>query len=75
MNDIVCAPSQSDIIETMVAVADGTMSEAELAEWFRSAIKRPVGLAEPAAAPPLPLPEAPARSKRGSGKPRSVSTS
>ena len=42
MNDVISAPAQSDIVETMVAVADGSMSEAELAEWFRSAIKRPV---------------------------------
>src|SRR4029453_1809037 len=52
MNDIVSAPAQSDIVETMVAVADGSMSEAELAEWFRSNIRRPIGLAESAAAPP-----------------------
>ena len=73
MNDIVCAPSQSDIVETMVAVADGSMSETELAEWFRSAIKRPVGLAEPAAT--RPLPGTLTRSKRDGGKARSASAS
>ena len=72
MNDVVCVPAQSDIVETMVAVADGSMSEAELAEWFRSNIKRPVGLAEPAAT--MPLVGAPTRPKRGI-KTRSASTS
>jgi death-on-curing protein len=73
MNGIVCAPAQSDIVGTMVAVADGSMSEAELAESFRSHIKRPVGLAEPAAT--APLPGTPARPKRSSSKARSASTS
>ena len=71
MNDVACAPAQTDIVETMVAVADGSMSEAELAEWFRSNIKRPVGLAEPAAT--MPLAGTPTRPKRGS-KARSAST-
>jgi hypothetical protein len=57
----------------MVAVADGSMSEAELADWFRSNIKRPVGLAEHAATPPLA--GTPAKPKRGSSKARSASTS
>jgi death-on-curing protein len=73
MNDIVYAPAQSDIVETMVAVADGSMSEAELAEWFRSAIRRPVGLAEPAAT--TPLTGTPARPSRGGSKARNAATS
>jgi death-on-curing protein len=73
INDIVCAPSQSDIIETMVAVADGSTSEAELADWFRRNIRRPIGLAESPAT--TPLSGTPARPKRGSSKPRSASTS
>ena len=52
-----------DIVKTMVAVADGSMSEAE---WLRANIKRPVGLAEPAVA------GTPARTRRG--KARDVST-
>jgi death-on-curing protein len=55
INGIVCAPAQADIVDTMVAVADGSMSEAALAEWFRKYPRRPSGLAErPAALPPLP---------------------
>ena len=73
MNGVVCAPAQSDIVETMVAIADGSMSEAELADWFRSNIRRPVGLAEPVAT--TPLPGTPAKPKRSSGKARSASTS
>ena len=73
MNDVVCAPAQPDIVETMVAVADGSMSEASLAEWFRSNIKRPVGLAEPAAT--TLVPGTPARPKRRSSKVRSASIS
>ena len=73
INNIVCAPSQSDIIETMVAVADGSTSEGELADWFRRNIRRPIGLAESAAT--TPLPGTPARSKRGSSKARGVSPS
>lgn len=64
MNDVVCAPAQSDIVETMVAVADGSMSEVQLAEWLRSNIKRPAGLRETAAT--MPPAGAPTRPKRGS---------
>jgi death-on-curing protein len=65
MNDIVCAPSQSDIVETMVSVAEGSTSEAELAEWFRSNIRRPMGLAEPNAGTALAgTPTRPKRAKR-----------
>jgi len=63
MNDVVCAPSQSDIVETMVGVAEGSKSEADLAEWFRGNIRRPMGLAEPNAT--TPLTGTPARPKRG----------
>jgi death-on-curing protein len=73
MNDIACAPSQSDIVETMVAAADGSTSEVDLAQWFRSTIRRPIGLAEPAAT--TPLTGTPARSKRGRGTVRKVSAS
>jgi death-on-curing protein len=72
-NDVFCAPAQSDIVETMVAVADGSMSEAELAEWFRSNIKRPIGLAESSAT--IPLTGTPARPRRGGSKAHSASTS
>jgi death-on-curing protein len=73
MNDIICAPSQSDIVETMVALAGGSMSETELAQWFRSNVRRPIGLAEPVAA--APLAGTPGRSKRGRSTARKVSTS
>jgi len=73
MNDIVCAPSQSDIVETMVAVADGSMNEADLAEWFRSNIRRTIGLAEPNA--PTPLTGTPTRPRRGKTTLRKAVTS
>jgi death-on-curing protein len=53
VNGTVCAPAQADIVETMVAVADGSMSEAALADWFRTNVRRPSGLAESATARPL----------------------
>jgi death-on-curing protein len=53
INGIVCVPAQADIVETMVAVADGSMSEAALADWFRHNVRRPSGLAETAPAKPL----------------------
>lgn len=53
VNGIVCAPAQADIVETMVAVADGSMSEAALADWFRNNVRRPTGLAESSTAKPL----------------------
>lgn len=37
LNGIACAPEQADIVETMVALAKGDLSEEDLAEWFRSA--------------------------------------
>jgi death-on-curing protein len=52
INGIVCAPAQADIVETMVAVADGSTSEAALADWFRKSIRRPSGLAESPPAKP-----------------------
>jgi len=73
MNDIVCAPSQSGIVETMVALADGSMSETDLAEWFRSNVRRPIGLAEPIAT--TPLTGTPGRAKRSRSTARKVSTS
>jgi death-on-curing protein len=55
INGVACAPAQADIVDTLVAVADGSMSEAALADWFRKNARRPSGLAErPAALPPLP---------------------
>jgi death-on-curing protein len=73
MNDVICAPSQSDIVETMVVLADGSMSETEMAQWFRSNVRRPIGLAEPIAT--APLAGAQGRSKRGRSTARKVSTS
>jgi death-on-curing protein len=69
MNDVVCAPSQSDIVETMVAVAEGSTSETELAQWSRSNVRRPIGLAEPIATTPLTgTPGRPKRSRSTAGK-------
>ena len=73
INDIICAPSQPDIVETMVALADGSMSETELAQWFRNNVRRPIGLGEPMATGPLA--GTPDRPKRGRGAARKVSTS
>src|SRR5262249_17530097 len=73
MSDVVCAPSQSDIVETMVAVAEGSMSESELGDWFRTNERRPTGLAETAAAPLLT--GTPARARQGSRKVRRAATS
>jgi death on curing protein len=53
INGIVCAPAQVDIVETMVTVADGSMSEAALADWFRGNVRRPSGLADSAEPKPL----------------------
>jgi death-on-curing protein len=53
VNGIVCAPAQADIVETMVAVADGSMSEAGLADWLRNNVRRPSSLAESSATKPL----------------------
>jgi death on curing protein len=53
INGIIYAPAQADIVDTMVAVADGSMSEAALADWFRNNVRRPSGLAESPAAKPL----------------------
>jgi death-on-curing protein len=71
-NDIICAPSQPDIVETMVAVADGSTSETELAAWFRGQSKRPTGLAEPVAT--RPLADSPARPRRDKSRVRKAST-
>jgi death on curing protein len=73
MNDIICAPSQSDIVESTVALAEGSMSENELAHWLRSNVRRPLGLAESIAT--APLAGTPDRPKRGRSTARKVSTS
>jgi death-on-curing protein len=49
INGIVCAPAQPEIVETIIAVADGSMNEAALANWFRANVRRPSGLAESSA--------------------------
>ena len=36
MNGIDCAPDQTDIVRTVLAAADGTKNEAELATWFEA---------------------------------------
>jgi death-on-curing protein len=73
MNDVICAPLQSDIVETIVAVAEGSTSEADLAKWFRSNIRRPMGLAELNTT--TPLTGTPARPKRGKRSVHKVATS
>jgi death-on-curing protein len=35
-NHYIVKPDQRDVVNTMLAVADGKLSEAELAQWFRS---------------------------------------
>ena len=36
LNGFVCLPNQSDIIETMLGAADGSVTEKQLADWFRN---------------------------------------
>jgi death-on-curing protein len=54
VNGVACVPGQGDIVETMVAVAEGSMTEAELAEWLRKNSRRPSRLAESSSMRPLP---------------------
>jgi death on curing protein len=56
MNGVACAPEQSDIIDTMVALADGSVSEKDLADWLRKNARRRIGLGE---SPSKPLSSAP----------------
>jgi len=51
VNGIVCAPAQPDIVETMVALAEGSLTEDGLAAWFRENAARPTGPAETTTAP------------------------
>jgi len=53
INGIVCAPEQADIVETLVSVADGSMSEAGLASWLRANLHRSSGFAESTKPKPL----------------------
>jgi hypothetical protein len=48
MNGIICAPEQRSLVETMVSVADGSMSEQELAAWFSENSIKTRGLSEDA---------------------------
>lgn len=34
LNDVRCAPAQTDIVRTMLGAADGSVSEGDLAAWF-----------------------------------------
>jgi death-on-curing protein len=61
MNGVVSAPPQTDIVETTVAVADGSMGERQLSEWLQRHARRPSDLAETPVAAPLPS----TRSRRG----------
>jgi len=36
LNEIICTPEQADIIETMLGAAAGTVSEDDLALWFKA---------------------------------------
>jgi death on curing protein len=56
MNGVACAPEQSDIIDTMVALADGSVSEKDLADWLRKNARRRIGLAESPDKPPSRTP-------------------
>ncbi|HTO82515.1 MAG TPA: type II toxin-antitoxin system death-on-curing family toxin [Methylomirabilota bacterium] len=60
VNGVVCSPAQADIVDAMVALADGSLSEDGIAARFRKNASRPTGLAEAAAAPlrkPSPRPK------------------
>ncbi len=35
LNGMICAPEQAEIVRTMLGAADGSVSEGELAEWFK----------------------------------------
>lgn len=69
VNGLVCAPAQSDIVETMVAIAEGSLGESDLAEWFRRNSRRPGGLSEASTAPYRP---APIGKQRSSGKTKAM---
>lgn len=68
INGMTCAPEQADIVASMVAVADGSMSEKELADWLRKNSRRRTGLAESPAKPPPRAPRT--RAKRTSATSR-----
>lgn len=67
LNGVVCAPSQPDIVETMVALAEGSLGESDLTDWFRRHSRRTGGLAEG--------PIATIRSGRGSPSKRKATVS
>jgi len=48
MNGIICAPDQESLVETMVSVADGSMSEQKLAMWLSENSYKTRGLSEDA---------------------------
>lgn len=68
VNGVVCAPEQRDIVETVVALADGSLSEDGLAAWHSKNARRPTGPAQaPAMPPPKPAKRArPARVRKRS---------
>jgi death-on-curing protein len=69
VNAVVSAPAQSDIVASMVALADGSLSEDGLAAWFRKNAVRPTGLAETSVAPPRRPPSRAKRSRNRAGAP------
>ncbi len=36
LNGVICAPEQADIVRTMRGAADGSVSESDLALWFKT---------------------------------------
>ncbi len=48
MNGIICAPDQKRLVETMVSVADGSMSEQKLATWLSENSYKTRGFSEDA---------------------------
>ena len=73
INAVICAPDKADAVERMVAVAEGTLSEREIAEWF-ARNNRPVhGLSEVPAEAPLPASKTQTRlSRRKPKSPKSA---
>jgi len=41
LNGFICAPAQVDIVKTMLGAADGSITEAQLAAWFKTNSRAP----------------------------------
>ena len=46
VNSLICVPDKADAVETMVSLAEGSISEREMAEWFAGTTRPARGLSE-----------------------------